>query len=224
MLISATTPNDLRKMLYKQLESFFLLGEEERALIDSHIESALSKLEFSFSRTKNKYYHDESIVRFDPLHGCQWARFLYELSRSVYLSGESVSVCDKIYGLLKVMASADLFYQVELPDVFMFDHPLGAIMGRASYSNYFTFSQGCTVGNNNGVYPVFGESVFMLSNSKVIGSSQIGDNVIVAANCYIKDTDIPSGSFVFGESPHLTIKSGRLDQVREYAEKVFDYE
>ena len=117
MLISATTPNDLRKMLYKQLESFFLLGEEERALIDSHIESALSKLEFSFSRTKNKYYHDESIVRFDPLHGCQWARFLYELSRSVYLSGESVSVCDKIYGLLKVMASADLFYQVELPDV-----------------------------------------------------------------------------------------------------------
>ena len=138
MLVSATTPNDLRKMLYKQLESFFLLGEEERALIDSHIESALSKLEFSFSRTKNKYYHDESIVRFDPLHGCQWARFLYELSRSVYLSGESVSVCDKLYGLLKVMASADLFYQVELPDVFMFDHPLGAIMGRALYSNYFT--------------------------------------------------------------------------------------
>ena len=74
------------------------------------------------------------------------------------------------------------------------------------------------------VYTVFGESVFMLSNSKVIGSSQIGDNVIVAANCYIKDTDIPSGSFVFGESPHLTIKTGRLDQVREYAEKVFDYE
>ena len=118
MLVSATTPNDLRKMLYKQLESFFLLGEEERALIDSHIESALSKLEFSFSRTKNKYYHDESIVRFDPLHGCQWARFLYELSRSVYLSGESVSVCDKLYGFFKVMGFSCFFFRIFKSDGF----------------------------------------------------------------------------------------------------------
>lgn len=225
MLISSMTLSGLRKMLYKQLESFYLVGEEERALADLSIEGALAKCEFSFSKTKNKYYHDGSAVKFDPLHGCQWARFLYELSRGIYLSGGGcVSMCDKIYGLIKVMASVDLFYQVDLPDVFMFDHPLGAIMGRASYSNYFTFSQGCTVGNNNGAYPVFGESVFMLSNSKVIGNCHVGDNVIVAANCYIKDTDIPGGSLVFGESPHLIVKTDRSDQVKEYAEKVFDYE
>ena len=48
---------------------------------------------------------------------------------------------DKLYALNKAMASVDLFYQVELPDIFTFDHPLGSVMGRASYSDYFTFSQ-----------------------------------------------------------------------------------
>lgn len=224
MLISMVS-SDLNKMLHRQLESFFLMEEEERALIDLHIDAALEKCEFSFSRTRNKYYHDGVIAKFNPLNGCQWARFLYELSRGIYLSeGGGAVVCDKIYALLKMMASADMYYQVNLPNVFTFDHPLGSVMGRGSYSDYFSFSQGCTVGNNNGIYPSFGKSVFMLSNSKVIGSCCIGDNVIVGANCYIKDTDIPEGSLVFGESPHLIIKTDRYDQVREYAETVFIYE
>lgn len=131
---------------------------------------------------------------------------------------------DKIYALNRTLSSADLFYQVELPEVFAFDHPLGAVLGRANYSNYFSFSQGCTVGNNKGVYPTFGESVFMMSDSKVIGNCRIGDNVIISASSYVKDTDIPSGSVVFGQSPNLTVKTGRFGYVREFAEKVFRYE
>ena len=131
---------------------------------------------------------------------------------------------DKLYALNKAMASVDLFYQVELPDIFTFDHPLGSVMGRASYSDYFTFSQGCTVGNNRGIYPRFGQSVFMFSNSKVIGDCEIGDNVIIGANAYVKDTDIPGGSLVFGQSPDLVIKENKLDYVRKYAEQVFSYE
>lgn len=133
-------------------------------------------------------------------------------------------MCDKIYAVSKAMSAADLYYQVALPEVFAFDHPLGTVMGRAGYSNYLTFSQGCTVGNNKGIYPSFGESVFMLSNSKVVGNCKIGDNVIIAANAYIKDQDVPSGSLVFGQSPDLTIKEGKLDYVREYAEGVFVYD
>ena len=132
-------------------------------------------------------------------------------------------LCDKLYGLLKMMASVDLFYQVALPEIFTFDHPLGSVMGRARYSNFFTFSQGCTVGNNHGKYPTFGECVFMLSNSKVLGDCNIGSNVIVSANAYIKDTDIPSGSIVFGQSPDLVIKH-RPDYVRAHAERIFRFE
>lgn len=138
--------------------------------------------------------------------------------------GGSYAICDKVYATAKAMSSADLFYQVELPDVFTFDHPLGSVMGRASYSNYFSFGQGCTVGNNKGIYPSFGESVFMLSDSKVIGDCKIGSDVIVSAGAYVKGVDIPSGSIVFGQSPNLVVKTGKCDYVREHAEKVFRYE
>ena len=117
-----------------------------------------------------------------------------------------------------------MFYQVDLPEVFFFDHPMGAVMGRAHYGNFFTFGQGCTVGNNHGIYPTFGDSVFMLSDSKVIGNTIIGDNVIIGANAFVKDEVIPSGSIVFGQSPNLIIKEGKMDYVKEYAQGVFVYE
>lgn len=47
----------------------------------------------------------------------------------------------------------------------------------------------------------------MYSNSKVLGDSQIGNDVWVAANAYIKDETVRDNSIVFGCSPTLTIKS-----------------
>ncbi|WP_165043829.1 hypothetical protein [Adlercreutzia sp. ZJ138] len=52
----------------------------------------------------------------------------------------------------------------------------------------------------------------------------MGDYVIFAANTYVIDTDIPSGSLVFGQSPNLIIKEDHFDYVREYAESVFIYD
>lgn len=134
------------------------------------------------------------------------------------------SVCDKIYALNKALSSADLYYEVALPEVFTFDHPLGTVMGRADYGNYLTFSQGVTVGNNHGVYPRFGDRVFLMSNSKVIGDCRIGDDVIVSAGAYVKDEDIPSGAMVFGQSPNLVVKTNHADAVRAHGEAVFRYE
>ena len=213
-----------KAMLLRQLSSFFFLSDAEEAAVSGEFDNALARCERSFSKTRNKYYSEAGATRFDPLQGCQWSRFLYELARCVFVGREMASVCDKLYALNKVMNSVDLYYQVALPDIFTFDHPLGSVLGRASFSDYFTFSQGCTVGNNRGVYPRFGRSVFMLSNSKVVGDCEIGDNVIIGANAYVKDTDVPGGSLVFGQSPNLVIKENRLDYVRDYAEQVFSYE
>lgn len=66
--------------------------------------------------------------------------------------------------------------------------------------------QGCTVGGNKGKYPIIGENVKMFSNSKIVGSSVIGNNVWLSANVYIKDTNIPDNSIVFGTTPNLIIK------------------
>lgn len=215
---------EVKTMLLRQLDSFFFLSDKEEREIDLNISHAMKRCERSFSKTKNKYYNEAGVTKFDPLHGCQWSRFLYELARCIFVGGGKASACDKLYALNKAMSSVDLFYQVALPDIFTFDHPFGAVMGRASYSDYFTFSQGCTVGNNRGVYPRFGQSVFMLSDSKIIGDCEIGSNVIIGANTYIKDTNVPDNSLVFGQSPNLVIKKDRADTVRAHAEQVFRYE
>lgn len=215
---------DVNSLLCRQLTSLFPLDDSESKAIEDSLDVALGRCETSFSRIKNKYYcGDDGTTRFDPLHGCQWAAFLYYLSNSMWRMGGG-RVSEKVYALNKMLSSADLFYQVDLPDVFMFDHPLGTVLGRAKYGNYFCFSQGCTVGNNKGVYPEFGESVFMMSDSKVIGNCHIGDNVIISAGAYLKDVDIPSGSIVFGQSPNLTVKTDKLEYVRNHAETVFDYD
>lgn len=109
------------------------------------------------------------------------------------------------------MNACDLFYAIDLPEVFMLEHPLASVMGRAQYGNNFFFYQGCTVGGNTGIngntyYPHIDDNVLMLSNSSIIGKSIIGKNVILASGCTIINECIPNNSLVFGKSPSLMIK------------------
>jgi len=50
-----------------------------------------------------------------------------------------------------------------MPEIFKFDHPTGSFLGRASYGNYFSFAQNCSVESDNNIYPVIGEYVWMQS-------------------------------------------------------------
>lgn len=215
--------NEISKLIVKQLSNSFLVSDEEIAMVGDAIPVSLERLEKSFSHISNKYYCLDNETFFNPLHSCQYAQFLYYLSNSLFLvyGGANRALCDKIYCLNKMLSSCDMYYEVQLPDIFFFDHPLGSVIGRANYSNYFSFSQGVTVGNNNGIYPSFGERVFLLSNSKVIGNSHIGKNVIISANSYVKDTDIPDNSIVFGQSPNLIIKENREETVLEFSKSIF---
>lgn len=138
--------------------------------------------------------------------------------------GEVENFAEKIYYLNKILHSIDLFYEVELPSIFFFDHPLGSVMGRAKYSDYFSFLQGCTVGNNKGKYPIIGRNVSMLSNSKILGDCHIGNNVILSANSYVIDTDIPDNSIVFGQGRNITIKTYDEETMIKRVENVWKVE
>lgn len=171
------------------------------------IAAALEKTEYCFRHTNNKYYVKDGETYFNPFHSAQYSIFLYFLARAIFQSSpEHHVVADKVYYLNKALNGFDLFYEVNMPDIFMLDHPVGSVLGRAKYGAYFSFSQNCTVGNNKGRYPSIGENVTMLSGAKILGNCKIGDNVILAANTYVLDTDIPPCSLVFGSSPELTVK------------------
>lgn len=198
------------------------VSQQEKGAIDSVYESTLLSLDTCFSYVKNKFYRFNGESIFNPLHTAQWTMFLYKIAYQLRKeSSDNINLCDKIYGVSKCVSSADIYYETAMPDIWFFDHPQGSVMGKAEYSDFFTFSQGCTVGNNKGKFPVFGRHVSMLSNSKILGNCKIGDHVILAANAYIVDTDILPYSIVFGMHPDIVIKPITPDKFDELTGAMF---
>jgi serine O-acetyltransferase len=209
------TETELKSLVTKQIDNLFGLNKSEIYLLNYHLTRTLERCEYCFSHSSNKYYRRNDMVFFNPFHSGQYSIFLYMFSNEIYkhheLMGEGGWVlADKCYYLNKVLRACDLFYEAELPSIFMLDHPVGSVMGRAKYSDYFSFGQNCTVGNNHGIYPVIGDHVKMCANSMILGNCTIGNNVIIGAAACIKDENIPDNSLVFGNSPNLLIKPRKL--------------
>lgn len=180
-----------------------------------YIHEAIKRTAMCLLPSVSKYNRGmKDQVPFSVYNSVQYCIFLYWMSRVSYeMDGDGVKA-EKFYYLNKVMNSVDLFYEIELPPIWGAEHPMGSVMGRAEYSDYFFFYQGCTVGGNKGNYPTLGRMVIMYSNSKILGCSEIGDNVIIGANTYIKDEKIPGNSIVFGQTPKLIIKQKTQEEIR----------
>jgi serine O-acetyltransferase len=197
----------LSSLLCKQIQNNFTLNETESVDVTSITHKALLRTEKCFSENINKYYWNEKgELTFNPFHSAQYSIFLFFASQEAHKLGNR-SLADKVYYLNKMLNCCDLYYEVELPDIFFLDHPVASVMGRGSYGNYLIFQQNCTVGGNHGVYPRFGEFVWLFANATVIGDTSIGNNVFVSAGTLIKDESIPSNTIVFGQSPNLVLKS-----------------
>lgn len=205
------------RLLIHQLKNNFFIQQRELILLLKYYNRVLEKIEKCFSASTNKYYH--SVTKngketyFDPLHSCQWFIFLYFFANTIYKNEQNNKtarkLCDEIYLINIKNSGANIYYEIDMPSIFMCDHPIGTVLGRAKYGDGFSFSQGNTVGNNHGIYPELGKNVTMFSNSKILGKCKIGNNVIISANAYIKDQDIPDNSIVFGQSPNLVIKNNK---------------
>lgn len=203
--------DELNALVARQLGSLFIFhADAEAAPLHQALLKAVQDCEHCFSQTDNKYYQRDGETFFNPFHSGQYSIFLYFLSRHLSDSQPTGStLADRVYFLNKALNGLDLFHQVRMPAVFFLDHPVGSVIGRAEIGEGFSFSQNCTVGNNKGSYPVLGRNVQMMSGSKILGQCRIGDDVILSANTYVKDADIPSASLVFGSSPDLVIKPRR---------------
>lgn len=197
---------EILPILIHQLKNNFMLSEYEENIlkaIQNIGRGGFDKTMECFRLANCKYFHEDKGL--NPYNSVMYTNYLYQVSHILYTEGYS-GVADKVYYLNKMLNSVDLFYAIDLPEHWNCEHPVGSVMGRASYGDFFFFYQGCTVGGNHTNYPILGNNVTMMSNSKVLGKSKIGNNVIIAANTYIKDTNIPDDSMVFGQFPDIVIK------------------
>lgn len=159
---------------------------------------AMLRLEHCFSRINNKYFFDGTHVVFDHLHGDQYAMWLYFLSHQLRLDGAPESWSKKIFLLNKLLHGCDIFYEVNLPSIFLLVHPVGTVLGRGTYQDYFICYQRCGIGSNHDIYPSLGRHVTLRPGSAILGSSQIGDNVTIATESLVIDHNIPANTNYFG--------------------------
>ncbi len=200
----------LSELITQQISNNFLITSQEKEDLARCLDPSLVRLTSCFREISNKYYsNDHNATIFNPYHSGQHTTFLYFLSCEAAALGKT-TLADKIYYLNRMMNGLDLFYHTKLSEVFFMDHPLGSILGRATYGNHFVFNQQCTVGGNHDVYPILGNYVTLFAGASVIGRCQVGNNVFVSAGAYIKDENIPDNSIVFGRSPRLVIKQKPL--------------
>ena len=220
--------SEIQEILLHQLRNHWI--DVDARIIENAVPEALRRIEEGFSGLPNSRFFDGEKVLFSPYMSIHWMIFLYRISRAIYenADGRTPKEADQCYYLNKIMHGNDWFYAVALPVHFLCEHPLGSVLGRARYGDYLFIYQGTTVGGNrsaDGVlhYPTLGDNVMMFANSTVLGDTVIGNNVVISADTYIINTQIPDNCIVFGRSPDLTIKPVSEEEIKRYTSHIWNW-
>lgn len=200
-LQSSLDARGLALYVCRQLNSIFPDGTvySEEDLLHS-VETALDRVEYCFSHIENRYFFDGEASIFNHLHGDQYAMFLYLLSRVVFLAKLDApnGLASKLFLLNKSLHGIDAFYEVELPSVFLFVHPLGTVLGRANYKDFLVVYQRCGIGSNHDIYPELGHHVTLHPGSSVLGRCRVGDFSSLGAEALLIDADLPDRTLYLG--------------------------
>lgn len=135
----------LKKHIERQVNNILCTSMD----IDEVLETAIERCRYALSFSADKYYQTEEIY-LSPFHTGKYAILLYYLSRELFIWDGNGERAEKIYYLNKILHGIDIFYEVNMPAIWGVEHPLGSVMGRATYGDRFYFYQGCTVGGSSG--------------------------------------------------------------------------
>ena len=207
---SATlSEDDLTEYVANQMDTLFKDGASVRPGLKRFVAAALERMEYCVMRSSFKGFHtDKDGPRYNHLHTDMHAIFLYYLSNSLYRMSGPTPLAEKSYALNKALHGLDAFYEVELPDVFAVVHPVGTVLGRATYGDYFCAYQNVSVGADlDGNHPVFGEGVVLYGGSRIVGKVIVGNNCFVSAGTSVVTSRhgpkvaFPENRTVFGPKP-----------------------
>lgn len=181
------------------------------------VDGALERLEVCMSHIGVKGYGDADGPCFNHRHTDQYALFLYYLSNSAHRLSPGHPIAEKAYALNKALHGLDIFYEVTLPDVVLLVHPVGTVLGRGTYADYFCCYHNCTVGANfNDEYPIFNPGVVMYSGARIVGCTEVGANTFVGTGTIVRDAGrLPDHSVLFGVTPQVGIRPTERDVRRD---------
>lgn len=196
---------ELKQYIEKQLQYYFpdkyiFKGND----IDIAFELALERTEYCFKHISLPGYTKNGEAMFSHLHSDQYSQFLYYLSNSLWKQSENKPICDKIIFMNKVLNGMFYSYKAKLPNIFLFGHPVGSIIGNADYSDFLVVLQNVTINtdtdNDGNLAPKIGKGVFLGAGAKIIGNKSIGDRSSIGVNTMIYNREIPNDSIVYTNS------------------------
>lgn len=181
----------------RQLDTFFPDGQhpEAHTVVAAHLDAALLRLGRCINEVR-WWKPDE----FDHLHSTQYTLFLYYLANTLWRATGERTLCNKLFGLNKALNGIDLFYEIDMPDVFFIGHSVGIVFAKATYGSHLVVYQNSTVGKNHGAAPVLGNGVVMYPNTAIIGRCRVGDGTVLAQGTSLVNADTPGHCVVFGAS------------------------
>lgn len=206
MLLTSLEKEKILEYTIKQLNNLFPDGND--VLVCHELQDAygraLNRLENCFKHITIRGY---SIISedgnkypfFQHTNSDQYCQFLWFFSNTLWkLYPDKKEVCDKLILLNKALHGCWYTYKVNLPDIFVFCHPVGSVIGHALYSDYLVVCQNVTIGEREiGATKRIGEYCFLATGSTIMGDGEIGDNVSIGINAVVYKEDIPSDSVIY---------------------------
>ena len=209
LTLSLGSSDALLNYVGRQLDHFFPDGNDKAELpaLQAGMEAALRRLERCIGEVRMW-----TPGRFDHLHSSQYTTFLYYLANTLWRAGAERALCNKLFGLNKALNGIDLFYEIELPEVFFIGHSVGIVLAKATYGNRLVLYQNSTVGKNHGEAPVLGDGVVMYAGTAIIGRCEIRAGTVISQGTRIVDRSTPGNCMVFpGEAGGLVVKAPTRD-------------
>lgn len=154
--------------------------------------------------------------RFNHFNSLQYATLLYLLGNELWKADLSASTSDRLFCLNRSLNSMDLFYTVEMPEIFFISHGLGSVLGNVSYGNRLVFFHNVTVGRVGENRPTIGKNVILYPGSTITGRSEIGDNSVVSAGIVLHDTSVPENMLVTQKAAELVFQPLKRDYLSLY--------
>lgn len=228
-MITTMNRANLKNYIANQLDNFYpdgykLIGKD----VDIALDLALSRLEYCFKHILLRGYRDEvGEARFSHLHSDQYSQFLYFFSNSLWEVSQNDVLCSKLVALNKALNGMFYSYKCKLPQIFLFAHPVGSIIGNASYSDGLVVFQNVTINtgdelNGSGATPKLGKGLFLAAGAKIIGEKSIGDRVSIGVDAMVYNQNISDDSVVIRERDTGKIVCSRRKKSKCMAQNYFD--
>lgn len=152
---------------------------------------------------------------FNHFNALQYASFLYLLAnqvwRQTHADGSQVVLADRLFCLNRALNAIDLFYAVQMPEVFFLSHGLGTVLGQADYGERLVVFQNVTVGRVGDARPRIGSNVVLYPGAVVTGASVIGDGCVVSAGTVVHGVQVPANMLVLSQAGALCFVPRRKD-------------